>query len=80
MWIVEQWFDIIYKSLCKSVLIFFFLIVCLLFRSGLNKRQTQLVYSYILMWVLPEISKKDNLVKGNSVQQCLPNQLVGRYK
>ncbi|XP_060864892.1 vacuolar fusion protein CCZ1 homolog [Metopolophium dirhodum] len=47
--------------------------------SGLNKRQTQLVYSYILMWVLPEISKKDNLVKGNSVQQCLPNQLVGRF-
>ncbi|VVC25996.1 Protein of unknown function DUF1712, fungi [Cinara cedri] len=47
--------------------------------SGLNKRQTQLVYSYILMWVLPEIIRDENVVKGNSVQKLLPNQLVGRF-
>lgn len=49
------------------------------YRSGLSKRQTQLVYSYILMWVLPDMEREENLVKGNSVQKCLPNQLVGRY-
>lgn len=48
-------------------------------RSGLSKRQTQLLYSYILMWVIPETAKEDDLVKGNSVQKSLPNQLVGRY-
>ncbi|XP_025417256.1 vacuolar fusion protein CCZ1 homolog isoform X2 [Sipha flava] len=47
--------------------------------SGLSKRQTQLVYSYILMWVLPEMVRDENIVKGNSLQQCLPNQLVGRF-
>lgn len=31
------------------------------------------------MWVLPELAREENLVKGNSVQKCLPNQLVGRY-
>lgn len=31
------------------------------------------------MWVLPEMTKEDNLVKGNSVKKCLPNNLVGRY-
>lgn len=49
-------------------------------RSGLSKRQTQLVYSYILMWVLPKMAREENIVKGNSVQKRLPNQLVGRYK
>lgn len=49
-----------------------------MFRSDLNKRQTQLVYSYILMWILPEMAREENVVKGNSVKQCLPNQLVGR--
>lgn len=60
------------------LLFLFSIIIYHLYRSGLNKHQTQLVYSYILMWVLPEIAKKDHLVKGNLVQQCLPNQLVGR--
>lgn len=49
------------------------------YRSDLRKRQTQLVYSYILMWVLPEMAKEENIIKGNSVKQNLPNQLVGRY-
>jgi len=47
--------------------------------SGLSKRQTQLVYSYILMWVLPEMARDENLVKGNSVQKRLPNQYLGRF-
>lgn len=50
----------------------------LVYRSGLSKRQTQLVYSYILMWVLPKLEKEENVVKGNSVQKCVANQLVGR--
>lgn len=51
----------------------------MLTRSGLSKCQTQLLYSYILMWVLPEMAREENIVKGNLVQKCLPNQLVGRY-
>ncbi|XP_050533567.1 vacuolar fusion protein CCZ1 homolog [Daktulosphaira vitifoliae] len=47
--------------------------------SGLSKQQTQLVYSYILMWVLPDITRDENIVKGNSLKKCLPNQLVGRF-
>lgn len=31
------------------------------------------------MWVLPETVREENLVKGNAIQKCLPNQLVGRY-
>lgn len=30
------------------------------------------------MWVLPGMEQEENVVKGNSVQKCLPNQLVGR--
>jgi len=52
----------------------------MLTRSGLSKCQTQLLYSYILMWVLPEMVREENIVRGNLVQKCLPNQLVGRYE
>jgi len=30
------------------------------------------------MWVLPEMARDENLVKGNSVQKRLPNQYLGR--
>ncbi|XP_050436347.1 vacuolar fusion protein CCZ1 homolog [Adelges cooleyi] len=47
--------------------------------SGLSKRQTQLIYSYIIMWVLPDMARDENVIKGNSLKKCLPSQLVGRF-